>query len=88
MYHKDAGPVLPLAHRDFSVMAATIAWIYVIQPGNMLERCYKIRGRNCFAFSDLGCVKAALTHDFDAVCHAHDKLLRKSFVDMLLCMVV
>ena len=76
-------------HMNFSMMAATITWIYGARLENIPERRHKIRGRNSFAFSDLRHIiaKAALTHDFDAVCRTHDKLPRKSFVDMLLRMV-
>jgi len=70
-------------------MAATITWFYGARLENIPERRHKVRGRNSFAFSDLRHIiaKAALTHDFGAVCHAHDKLLRKSFGDTLLRMV-
>ena len=76
-------------HMNFSMMAATITWIYGARLQDIPERRHKVRGRNSFAFSDLRHIiaKAALTHDFDAVCHTHDKLPRKSFVDTLLRMV-
>lgn len=76
-------------HSNFSMMAATITWIYGARLENIPERRHKVRGRNSFAFSDLRHIiaKAALTHDFDAVCRVHDKLPRKSFVDTLLRMV-
>jgi hypothetical protein len=76
-------------HMNFSMMAATITWIYGARLENIPERRHKVRGRNSFAFSDLRHIiaKAALTHDFDAVCRTHDKLPRKSFVDTLLRMV-
>jgi len=76
-------------HINFSMMAATIIWIYGARLENIPERRHKVRGRNSFAFSDLRHIiaKAALTDDFDAVCRTHDKLPRKSFVDTLLRMV-
>ena len=76
-------------HINFSLMAATITWIYGARLLNIPERRHKVRGRNSFAFSDLRHIiaKAALTDDFDAVCNKHDKLPRKSFVDTLLRMV-
>jgi len=76
-------------HINFSMMAATITWIYGARLLNIPERRHKVRGRNSFAFSDLRHIiaKAALTDDFDAVCRTHDKLPRKSFVDTLLRMV-
>jgi len=76
-------------HISFSMMAATITWIYGARLQDIPERRHKVRGRNSFAFSDLRHIiaKVALTHDFDAVCHTHDKLPRKSFVDTLLRMV-
>ena len=76
-------------HINFSMMAATITWIYGARLQDIPERRHKVRGRNSFAFSDLRHIiaKAALTNDFDAVCRTHDKLSRKSFVDTLLRMV-
>jgi hypothetical protein len=76
-------------HINFSLMAATITWIYGARLENIPERRHKVRGRNSFAFSDLRHIiaKAALTDDFDAVCCTHGKLPRKSFVDTLLRMV-
>lgn len=76
-------------HINFSMMAATITWIYGARLQDIPERRHKVRGRNSFAFSDLRHIiaKAALTDDFDAVCCTHDKLPRKSFVDTLLRMV-
>jgi len=76
-------------HINFSMMAATITWIYGARLENIPERRHKVRGRNSFAFSDLRHIiaKAALTDDFDAVCRTHDKHSRKSFVDTLLRMV-
>jgi hypothetical protein len=76
-------------HMNFSMMAATITWIYGARLLTIPERRHKVRGRTSFAFSDLRHIiaKAALTDDFDAVCRTHDKLPRKSFVDTLLRMV-
>jgi len=76
-------------HINFSMMAATVTWIYGARLENIPERRHKVRGRNSFAFSDLRHIiaKAVLTEDFDAVCRTHDKLPRKSFVDTLLRMV-
>lgn len=76
-------------HINFSMMAATITWIYGERLLSIPERRHKVRGRNSFAFSDLRHIiaKVALTDDFDAVCRTHDKLPRKSFVDTLLRMV-
>jgi hypothetical protein len=76
-------------HINFSMMAATITWIYGQRLLTIPERRHKVRGRTSFAFSDLRHIiaKAALTDDFDAVCRTHDKLPRKSFVDTLLRMV-
>jgi hypothetical protein len=76
-------------HINFSMMAATITWIYAERTLNIPERRHKVRDRNSFAFSDLRHIiaKAALTDDFDAVCRTHDKLPRKSFVATLLRMV-
>jgi len=76
-------------HINFSMMAATITWIYGARLENIPERRHKVKGRNSFAFSDLRHIiaKAALTDDFDAVCNKKQKLPRKSFVDALLRMV-
>jgi hypothetical protein len=76
-------------HINFSMMAATVTWIYGARLETIPERRHKVRGRNSFAFSDLRHIiaKAALTDDFDAVCDKQDKLPRKSFVDTLLRMV-
>ena len=76
-------------HISFSMMAATITWIYGARLENIPERRHKVKGRNSFAFSDLRHIiaKAALTDDFDAVCNKEQKLPRKSFVDALLRMV-
>ena len=76
-------------HLNFSMMAATITWIYGARLENIPERRHKVRGRNSFAFSDLRHIiaKTALTNDFDAVCYRYDKYPRKSFVDALLRMV-
>ena len=76
-------------HMNFSMMTATITWIYGARLENTPEHRRKVRGRNSFAFSDLRHIvaKAALTHNFDAVCRTHDKLPRKSFVGALLRMV-
>ena len=76
-------------HVNFSMMAATIAWIYGTRLENIPERRHKVRGRNIFAFSDLRHIiaKAALSDDFNAVCNKEQKLSLKSFVDVLLRMV-
>jgi len=76
-------------HLNFSLMAATVTWIYGARLKNIPDRRHKVRGRNSFAFSDLRHIiaKTALTVNFDAVCLAPDKLPRKSFVDTLLRMV-
>ena len=76
-------------HIHFSMMAATIVWIYGVRLENIPERRYKVRGRNSFAFSDLRHIiaKASLSEDFDAVCHSHPKSLQKYFIDMLLRLV-
>jgi IS4 transposase len=76
-------------HINFSMMAATVTWIYGARLANIPERRHKVKGRNSFAFSDLRHIiaKAALSEDFDAVCDKHDKLPQKSFVDALLRMV-
>jgi len=76
-------------HLNFSLMAATITWIYGARLENVPERRHNVKGRNSFAFSDLRHIiaKAALTDDFNAVCNKTHKLPRKSFVDALLRMV-
>jgi len=76
-------------HINFSMMAATIVWIYGTRLESIPERRHKVKGRNSFAFSDLRHIiaKAALTDDFNAVCNKKQKLPRKSFVDALLRMV-
>lgn len=76
-------------HINFSMMAATIVWIYGTRLENVPERRHKVKGRNSFAFSDLRHIiaKSALTDDFNAVCNKNQKLSRKSFVDALLRMV-
>lgn len=76
-------------HINFSMMAATITWIYGARLENTPERRHKVRGRNSFAFSDLRHIiaQAALSDDFDAVCRIRDKLPRKIFVATLLRMV-
>jgi hypothetical protein len=76
-------------HISFSMMAATITWVYGARLENVPERRHKVKGRNSFAFSDLRHIiaQAALTDDFDAVCNKKQKLPRKSFVDALLRMV-
>jgi hypothetical protein len=76
-------------HINFSMMAATITWIYGALIENIPERRHKVRGRNSYAFSDLRHIiaNAAMTDNFSAVCDKHSKLSRKSFVDTLLRMV-
>ncbi len=76
-------------HLNFSLMAATVTWIYGARIENIPERRHKVRGRNNYAFSDLRHIiaNAALTDNFAAVCDNHDKLTRKSFVATLLRMV-
>lgn len=76
-------------HINFSMMAATVTWIYGARLQNIPERRHKVRGRNSFAFSDLRHIiaKAALNENFDAVCRNHRNSLKKSFVDILLRMV-
>ena len=76
-------------HIHFSMMAATIVWIYGARLENIPERRHKVRGRNSFAFSDLRHIitKAALSENFDTVCHSHPKSLKKYFIDILLRMV-
>jgi len=76
-------------HINFSMMAATVTWIYGARLVNIPERRHKVRGRNSFAFSDLRHIiaKAALTEDFDTVCRNHPKSLKKSFINTLLRMV-
>ena len=76
-------------HINFSMMAATITWIYAARLENIPDRRHKVKGRNSFAFSDLRHIiaKAALSDDFNLVCNKKQKLPRKSFVDALLRMV-
>ena len=76
-------------HVNFSMMAATVTWIYGARLVNIPERRHKVRGRNSFAFSDLRHIiaKAALSEDFDTVCRNHPKSLKKSFISTLLRMV-
>lgn len=76
-------------HINFSIMAATITWIYGARLENIPERRHKVKGRNSFAFSDLRHIiaKAALSDDFHAVCNQEQKLPRKSFLEALLRMV-
>ena len=76
-------------HVNFSMMAATIAWIYGARRENTPERKHKVRGRNSFAFSDLRHIiaKAALSENFDAFCGNYLKALKISFVDTMLRMV-
>jgi len=76
-------------HINFSMMAATVTWIYGARLENIPERRHKVRGRNSFAFSDLRHIiaRAALSENFDAVCHNHPKSLKKSFISTLLRMV-
>jgi len=76
-------------HINFSMMAAAIIWIYGARLENTPERRHKVKGRNSFAFSDLRHIitKAALSEDFDTVCHSHPKSLKKYIIDMLLRMV-
>ncbi len=72
-------------HINFSMMAATITWIYGALIEHIPERRHKVRGRNSYAFSDLRHIiaNAAMTDNFSAVCDRHGKLSRKSFVDTL-----
>lgn len=76
-------------HINFSMMAATITWIYGTRLESIPERRHKVKGRNSFAFSDLRHIiaKAALSDNFNAVCNKKQKLPRKSFVEALLRMV-
>ena len=76
-------------HINFSMMAATVTWIYGARLEKIPERRHKVRGRNSFAFSDLRHIiaKAALSENFDAVCRNHPKSLKKSFINTLLRMV-
>ena len=76
-------------HINFSMMTATITWIYGSRLESIPERRHKVKGRNSFAFSDLRHIiaKAALSDDFNLVCNKKQKLPRKSFVDALLRMV-
>ena len=85
---KLATPHAVINHINFSMMAATVTWIYGARLENTPERRHKVKGRNSFAFSDLRHIiaKAALSEDFDSVCHKQEKLSRKSFVTALLHM--
>jgi len=76
-------------HINFSMMAATITWIYGTRLESIAERRHKVKGRNSFAFSDSRHIigKAALSNDFNAVCNKKEELPRKSFLDALLPMV-
>ena len=82
-------PYAVINHINFSIMAATIIWIYGSRLENIPERRHKVKGRSSFAFSDLRHIiaKAALSDDFDTVCNKKQKLPRKSFVEALLRMV-
>ena len=82
-------PNAVINHINFSLMAATITWIYGSRLENIPERRHKVKGRNSFAFSDLRHIiaKAALSNEFNAVCNKKQKLPRKSFVEALLRMV-
>jgi len=76
-------------HINFSMMAAAIIWIYGARLENIPERRHKVKGRNSFAFSDLRQIitKAALSKNFDTVCHSHPKSFKKHFIDILLRLV-
>jgi hypothetical protein len=76
-------------HLNFSLMAATITWIYGARLQHIPERRHNVKGRHSFAFSDLRHIiaKAALSDDYNAVCNKSQRLPRKSFVDTLLRMV-
>jgi IS4 transposase len=54
-------------HINFSMIAATIIWIYASRLENVPERRHKVTGRNSFAFSDLRHIitKVALSDDFN-----------------------
>ncbi|MBW2558714.1 MAG: hypothetical protein JRD69_07800 [Deltaproteobacteria bacterium] len=67
----------------------TATWIYGTRLEKIPERRHKVRGRNSFAFSDLGHIIAgtALTDNFDTVCCNDPKYLKKSFINTLLRMV-
>ena len=82
-------PYAVINHINFSMMAATVTWVYGTRLENIPERRHKVKGRNSFAFSDLRHIiaKAALSNDFGAVCNKKQKLPRKSFVEALLRMV-
>ena len=71
-------------HINFSMMVASITWIYGTRLESITEHRHKVKGPNCFAFPDLRHIiaKAALSNDFNAVCNKQQKLPRKSFVEV------
>jgi len=68
-------------HINFSMMAATITWIYGARLENTPERRHKVKGRSSFAFSDLRHIiaKVVLSGDFNAVFTKEQKLPPKIF---------
>ncbi len=76
-------------HLNFCMMATTVTWIYADRIKADPERCYIVKGRASFAFSDVRrlVANAALSEDFLRLWPASPKPRQNSFVSVLLQMV-
>lgn len=76
-------------HLHFCMMATTITWIYADRIKADPQRRHKVKGRTSFAFSDVRrlIAEAALSEDFDRVCHKPANPTKNSLVAVLLRMV-
>ena len=76
-------------HLNFSMMAATLTWIYADRIKPDPERRHIVKGRTSFAFSDVRrlIANAALTEDFLRLWPASHKPRQNAFLPVLLRMV-
>lgn len=82
-------PDAVINHLHFCTMAATVTWLYADRLAHTPQRCYAVKGRRYFAFSDVRklITEVALDQDFDRVFPKPVKSTHNSFINALLRMV-
>lgn len=71
-------PQAVVNHLNFSMMAASVIWIYAMQLEKTPKRRHAVTGRNHFAFSDVrrNITEAVMNEDFSTICpHQHKSLI-------------
>jgi len=71
-------PQAVVNHLNFSMMAASVIWIYAMKLEKTPKRRHAVKGRNHFAFSDVrrNITEAVMNNDFSTICsHQHKSLI-------------